>query len=93
MSKNNVTTPVSLRQFLYWKLTYDIYKSGQKWWLRNFMNFFSLEISNMCTTNDQTHCIYSAEKHWCNVIRVFGVNCTQGIAMMYLQFPSTANII
>ena len=28
MSHNNVTTPVSFRQFLYWRLTYNIYKSG-----------------------------------------------------------------
>jgi len=47
------------------------------------MNFFSLEVSSMCTSNAQTRCIYNAENHWCNVISVFGAYCTQGIAMIY----------
>jgi len=62
MSKNNVIRPVNFLQFLYWTLTHEIYNSGQNWQLKNFMSFFSLEVSSMCTSNTQTWSIYNAEK-------------------------------
>jgi hypothetical protein len=89
MSQNNVTTPVSFRQFLYWTLTHEIYKRGKK-----LMKLFSLEVSSMCTSNAQTRSIYNAEKGCAMWLKFLAPTVYRALQWcIWLQFPSTANII